>query len=172
MILLGLGSNLRRADGATPAETVRAAAAIIGALPGLRAAALSRLWDSAPVPASDQPRFVNAVLRAEGEADPAALLAALHAIEARFGRVRGERNAARTLDLDLLDLDGLVRSAPSPVLPHPRLAQRAFVLAPLAEVAPGWRHPVTGEAVETLLAALPAADREACRPLGTGGNLA
>jgi 2-amino-4-hydroxy-6-hydroxymethyldihydropteridine diphosphokinase len=133
---------------------------------------LSRLWDSAPVPASDQPRFVNAVLRAEGAPDPAALLAALHGIEARFGRVRGERNAARTLDLDLLDLNGLIRAAPAPVLPHPRLGQRAFVLAPLAEVAPGWRHPVTGETVEALLAALPEEDRDACRPLGAGGNLA
>lgn len=151
---------------------MRDAAAIVAALPGLGAAALSRLWDSAPVPASDQPRFVNAVLRAEGEPDPAALLAALHRIEARFGRVRGERNAARTLDLDLLDLNGLVRASPPPVLPHPRLAQRAFVLAPLAEVAPGWRHPVTGETVQALLAALPAEDREACRPLASGTNLA
>lgn len=165
MILIGFGSNLRIHDGLTPAETLQAAAAQIAALPGLRDATLSRLWDSAPVPASDQPRFVNAVLRAEGTPEPAALLAALHGIEARFGRVRGEPNAARTLDLDLLDLNGLVRAVP-PVLPHPRLTQRAFVLAPLAEVASGWRHPVTGETVEALLAALPAEDRAACRRLG------
>lgn len=165
MILIGLGGNLCRDDGATPARTLQAAAALVGTLPGLHDATLSRLWDSAPVPASDQPRFVNAVLRAGGSPDPAALLAALHGIEARFGRVRGEPNAARTLDLDLLDLNGLVRVAP-PVLPHPRLMRRAFVLAPLAEVAPCWRHPVTGETVEALLAALPAEDRAACRRLG------
>lgn len=165
VILIGLGANLRRADGATPAETLHAAASHLRALPGLHGARLSRLWDSAPVPASDQPRFVNAVLRASGRPDPAGLLAALHAIEARFGRERGERNAARTLDLDLLDLNGLVREA-APVLPHPRLHARAFVLAPLAEVAPGWRHPVTGERAAALLAALPEEDRAACRPLG------
>ncbi len=147
-----------------PAVTLRRAAAAIGALPGLGAVALSRLWDSAPVPASAQPRFVNAVLAAEGSVEPEALLDALHAIEARFGRVRGEVNAARTLDLDLIDANGVVRTGRL-VLPHPRLAQRAFVLLPLAEVAPGWRHPVTGEDVGTLLAALEPASRAACRPL-------
>jgi 2-amino-4-hydroxy-6-hydroxymethyldihydropteridine diphosphokinase len=155
-----------------PAESVRLASALAGDLPGVRRVSLSRLWDSAPVPVSDQPRFVNAVLRAEGTPDPAALLAALHGIEARFGRVRGEQNAARTLDLDLLDLNGLVRASPPPILPHPRLHLRAFVLAPLAEVAPGWRHPVTGETVEALLAALPAEARAACTPLDQGPNLA
>jgi len=86
--------------------------------------------------------------------DPAALLAALQAIEARFGRVRPYPNAPRTLDLDLLDLDGLVRAAPDPMLPHPRLHQRAFVLAPLLDVAPGWRHPRLGLKAAELLAAL------------------
>jgi 2-amino-4-hydroxy-6-hydroxymethyldihydropteridine diphosphokinase len=165
VILIALGANLSLPDGTAPVQTLRGASALVASLPGLRDSVLSGLWDSAPVPASDQPRFVNAVLRAEGTPEPAALLAALHGIEARFGRVRGEPNAARTLDLDLLDLNGLVQAVP-PVLPHPRLAQRAFVLAPLAEVAPGWRHPVTGETVEALLAALPAEDRAACRRLG------
>jgi 2-amino-4-hydroxy-6-hydroxymethyldihydropteridine diphosphokinase len=171
VILVGLGANLSMADGTAPAATLLRAEGEIAALPGLRRVALSRVWSSAPVPASDQPRFVNAVLRLAGEADPAALLAALHAIEARFGRVRGEPNAARTLDLDLIDLDGMVRATP-PVLPHPRMHLRAFVLAPLAEVAPGWRHPVSGETVEALLAALPQADRDACRPLAGPGALA
>lgn len=151
-----------------PAETIRMAAGLIGGMAGLRLVALSRLWDSAPVPASAQPRFVNAVLRAEGTPEPEALLAALHALEARFGRVRAEVNAARTLDLDLLDLNGLVRAAPPPVLPHPRLGERAFVLAPLADVAPLWRHPVSGATVEALLAALPADVRKACTPLSPG----
>ena len=171
MILVGLGANLSMADGTPPSATLPRAAGEVAALPGLRRAALSRLWDSAPVPPSDQPRFVNAVLRLEGEAEPAPLLAALHAIEARFGRVRGEPNAARTLDLDLLDLDGAVRGVP-PLLPHPRMRLRAFVLAPLAEVAPSWRHPVTGETVEALLAALPEAERAACRPLAVPGQSA
>jgi 2-amino-4-hydroxy-6-hydroxymethyldihydropteridine diphosphokinase len=172
VILVGLGGNLSMADGTPPPETLLRAAAAVAALPGLARPRLSRLWRSPPVPPSAQPDFVNAVLRLDGRAEPAALLAALHAIEARHGRVRGERNAARTLDLDLLDLDGLVRQAPPPALPHPRLRQRAFVLAPLAEVAPGWRHPVTGEAVEALLAALPEAERAACRPLAGPATLA
>ncbi len=165
MILVALGANLRSPDGLPPADTLRQAAAALGALPGIREVALSGLWDSAPVPISDQPRYINAVARLAGRADPAILLAALHGIEQRFGRVRGERNAARSLDLDLLDLDGIVRVSPAPVLPHPRLASRAFVLLPLAEVAPGWRHPVTGETVDALIAGLPEEEREACRPI-------
>ena len=86
---------------------------------------------------------------------PNALLARLHAVEAEFGRVRRQVNAPRTLDLDIVDYAGLV-SAPgdSPILPHPRLADRAFVLLPLAEIAPGWRHPATGVSITELIAAL------------------
>jgi len=172
VILVGFGANLSMADGTPPAETLLRAALQVAALPGLSRPRLSRLWRSPPVPPSAQPDFVNAVLRLEGRAEPEALLSALHTIEARHGRVRGERNAPRTLDLDLLDLEGLVRQAPPPVLPHPRIRDRAFVLAPLAEVAPGWRHPVTGESVEALLAALPEPERQACRPLARPGILA
>lgn len=166
MILVALGGNLRTPDGLSPAETIERARDALVALPGITGGMLSGLWDSAPVPVSDQPRYVNAVCRLEGRADPSILLAALHGIESRFGRVRGERNAARTLDLDLLDLDGIVREDKAPILPHPRLGGRAFVLLPLAEVAPGWRHPITGETVEAMIAALPKAERAECRPLG------
>lgn len=163
MILVGLGANLPGQGGAPPRATLAWALGRVSALPGLGFRAASRLWDSAPVPPSGQPRYVNAVAAYDGDAEPARLLAALNAIEAEAGRVRGERDAARVLDLDLLDLNGLVRDAPAPVLPHPRLAGRGFVLRPLAEVAPRWRHPVTGAAVEALIAALPA--DEDCRPL-------
>jgi 2-amino-4-hydroxy-6-hydroxymethyldihydropteridine diphosphokinase len=80
--------------------------------------------------------------------DAAALLALLHRVETRFGRTRRARNEPRTLDLDLLDYDGLVRSE-APILPHPRLAERAFVLLPLRDVAPAWRHPVSGRTLPT-----------------------
>jgi 2-amino-4-hydroxy-6-hydroxymethyldihydropteridine diphosphokinase len=163
MILVGFGGNLPGHGGAPPRATLAWALGRVNALPGLGFRAVSRLWDSAPVPPSGQPRYVNAVAAYAGEAEPAALLAALNAIEAEAGRVRGERNAARMLDLDLLDLNGLVRTAPPPVLPHPRLAGRGFVLRPLAEAAPGWRHPVTGATVAALIAALP--PDEDCRPL-------
>lgn len=162
MIFVALGANLPGPGGAPPRATLAWAIGRLNALPGLRLQAVSRFWDSAPVPPSDQPRYLNAVAAYAGVATPRALLAALHALEAEAGRVRGERDAARTLDLDLLDLDGLVQGG-APVLPHPRLADRGFVLRPLAEVAPGWRHPVTGVAIATLIAALPA--NEDCHPL-------
>ncbi len=86
--------------------------------------------------------------------DPAGLLAQLLTIEAEFGRQRAEVNAARTLDLDLIAMDDLVRAAPDPILPHPRAHLRRFVMAPLADVAPDWVHPIFGETATTLLARL------------------
>ena len=159
MILIGIGSSLPAPDGRLPRETCRAAAAALDALPGLRLQALSRWWESAPIPPMPgAPWFVNGVARLAGEAEPAALLAALHAIEAAHHRQRPFPNAPRTLDLDLLDCYGLRREEAALVLPHPRLAGRGFVLHPLAEVAPDWRHPVTGESVAALLATLPPQD--------------
>lgn len=87
---------------------------------------------------------------------PQDLLQALHDVEAEYGRIRGARNASRTLDLDLLAYRDLVIDEPGGVnLPHPRLAERAFVLQPLAELAPCWRHPVTGLTPAEMLAGLP-----------------
>lgn len=158
MILVAIGANLRGPDGSAPLDTCRAAVRALDALPGYRVAAVSRWYSSAPVPPSGQPHYVNGVARlariGEVAADPAALLAALHAIEARFGRRRAEVNAARTLDLDLIDLDGLTREAPDPVLPHPRAHLRAFVLLPLLDVAPGWVHPGGAGTARSLLETL------------------
>jgi len=162
VILVGIGANLPGADGSAPRATCEAALRELAALPGLRLAAASRWWESAPIPPiPGAPWFVNGVARLEGEAEPAALLAALHGIEARHHRQRPFPNAPRTLDLDLLDCHGAVLDGPALTLPHPRLHLRGFVLHPLAEAAPGWRHPVTGASVEALLAALPAQE---CRP--------
>lgn len=166
MILIGLGANLPGADGRPPQATLDAALAAL-ARRGIAVRRRSGWWRSAPVPAGDQPWYVNAVAELETTLDPAALLAVLHEVEAGLGRVRGARNAARTCDLDLLDYDGRIMggnaAAGAPILPHPRLAERLFVLRPLAEVAPGWRHPVTGRTVEALLAAAPAGQQ--CLPL-------
>lgn len=102
------------------------------------------------------------LVRVSAEVEPARLLADLQAIELAFGRVRGARDAARTLDLDIIDMGGMVRQAPDPVLPHPRAHERAFVLLPLRDVAPDWVHPVLGEGVSALLARLPAQDIRPC----------
>lgn len=154
MILLGLGANLPSSAG-PPIATLEAALVRLQSA-GVKLAALSHWYRTAPVPASDQPWFVNAVARVETRLDPLALLAVLQEIERDFGRRRATPNEARTLDLDLLDYDGQVVRAPGLVLPHPRLHQRAFVLLPLREVAPDWRHPVLGETVSMLIARLPA----------------
>lgn len=154
-IFVAVGANLPGPDRAPPIATCRAAVAALDALPGLRLRGLSRWYRTAPLPPSGQPDYVNAVAHLSGDADPAALLAALQALEARAGRIRGMPNAARTLDLDIIAMGTLVRRAPDPVLPHPRAHERRFVLMPLAEVAPGWIHPVLRQTVEALIAFLP-----------------
>ena len=107
------------------------------------------------MPRADQPDYCNGVLRMQGDVDPAWLLAQLQEIENRYGRQRSVPNAPRTLDLDIIDINGLVRAAPDPVLPHPRAHLRAFVLRPILDVAPAWRHPALQSSVVTLLAELP-----------------
>jgi len=152
MILIGLGANLPSAEFGTPKASLGAALGMLQQS-GVAVVACSRWYRTAPVPPSDQPWFVNAVAAVETALDPAGLLALLHEIETRFGRVRREPNAARVLDLDLLDYAGRVSKPgdPPPILPHPRLAERAFVLRPLAEVAPHWRHPRTGAEIAALI---------------------
>ncbi|MBR0672727.1 2-amino-4-hydroxy-6-hydroxymethyldihydropteridine diphosphokinase [Neoroseomonas soli] len=151
--LVAIGANLPRAGGGGPIETCRWALERLGAIPRMRVAAVSSWWESAPIPPDpNSPPFVNGVALLEGETTPEALLAALHAIEDEAGRQRPYPNAPRVLDLDLIDLGGRVREAPGPVLPHPRAHLRAFVLKPLAEVAPGWVHPVLKAPVAALVA--------------------
>ena len=155
MIFVAIGANLPGPDGSPPLRTCQAAAHALRELPGLRLTNISRWYQSTPVPPSGQPDYINGVASlarlAGTQIAPEALLAALQAIEARFGRRRSERNAPRTLDLDLIDMDGMVRGSPDPMLPHPRAHLRAFVLMPLLDVAPDWVHPVTGETARALL---------------------
>lgn len=154
MILLGLGANLSSPIGppwATLEEALRRLEAS-----GVRVLARSPWYRSAPVPPSDQPWYVNAVAALETTLAPAGLLRRLHAVEAALGRVRGEVNAARSCDLDLLAWDDRVsRPGETPILPHPRLHERAFVLLPLRDIAPKWRHPTLGAEIEALIEALP-----------------
>lgn len=151
MILLALGANLPSAVG-SPVETLRAALSALEDV-GIHVCAASKFFVSAAWPDPRDPAFVNAVACVETKLEPAALLASLHTIERKFGRLRGERNAPRTLDLDLLDYDGRIEQGP-PQLPHPRMAERGFVLIPLADIAPDWRHPLSGKVVQSLIAEL------------------
>lgn len=153
--LVAIGANLPRPDGTPAIETCRWAVGELGRIPGMRVMAVSSWWASAPIPPDPRsPPYINGVARLEGEASPEALLAALHAIEESAGRSRPYVNAPRVLDLDLIDLGGRVLGGPGLVLPHPRAHLRAFVLRPLAEVAPGWLHPLLRRPVETLIDAL------------------
>jgi 2-amino-4-hydroxy-6-hydroxymethyldihydropteridine diphosphokinase len=151
--LIGLGSNLPTRHHGGPVAVLDAAVATIAATIA-EIVCRSRWFWSAAVPAAAQPLCVNGVLAIVSPLPPALLLARLHAVEEAFGRTRPAANAPRILDLDLLAMgDRIVRGMGGLVLPHPRLASRAFVLAPLAEILPEWRHPVTGVPVAALLAA-------------------
>lgn len=126
--------------------------------------ARSPWYRSAPIPPSGQADFINGVISLETGLDAGSLLAAFHEIEAQFGRRRGVRNAARTIDIDLIDYDGMVVYPPGGqesglTLPHPRLQERAFVLLPLRDIAPDWTDPRDGRGIAELIAALPPGQR-------------
>ncbi|MGH6932768.1 MAG: 2-amino-4-hydroxy-6-hydroxymethyldihydropteridine diphosphokinase [Dongiaceae bacterium] len=153
-ILIAIGANLPSPYG-SPRQTCEAVLPEL-ARHGISIVAESRWFESAPVPLSEQPWYVNGVVAVETSLSPAELLAALHEIERGFGRVRRERNEARVIDLDLIAFGDIVSQEPdSPVVPHPRLRDRAFVLLPLADIAPDWRHPATGQGLTDMIAALP-----------------
>ena len=152
---VALGANIGDA-----AATVRDAFAALAALEGVALRRASSLYRTAPVGLANQPDFINAAVCLETDLPAADLLAALLATEARFGRIRAERNGPRTLDLDLLLHGELVLNTAHLTLPHPRLHLRAFVLAPLAEIAPDLAIPGRGSVAAWLPAvALQAIER-------------
>jgi 2-amino-4-hydroxy-6-hydroxymethyldihydropteridine diphosphokinase len=153
MIIIGLGANLPGVYG-LPAQTIAEAKNAIMAS-GIKILKSSRIWLTAPVPASDQPWYHNAVIQAETFLEPFDLLSVLQKIESDFGRTRKKRNEARVIDLDLIAYNQAVIDEDVLVLPHPRMHERAFVLMPLREIAPDWCHPVSGETLEGMIFRLP-----------------
>jgi 2-amino-4-hydroxy-6-hydroxymethyldihydropteridine diphosphokinase len=152
MISIALGANLPSPAGA-PRDTLLAALATL-AENGVDIEAVSPFYATPAWPDPRDPTFVNAAALVETQLSPRALMDLLHEVETHFGRKRSAKNAPRTLDLDLLDYRGRVEEGP-PVLPHPRMAERAFVLVPLADIAPQWRHPASGREIAALIAGLP-----------------
>jgi 2-amino-4-hydroxy-6-hydroxymethyldihydropteridine diphosphokinase len=179
---VALGANLPNGD-QPPQAAVAAAIAMLAEKTGGSVRA-STLYTTPAFPPGAGPDFVNAVVAFDWDSTAEALLALLHRIEAAFGRTRSARWEARLMDLDLIALGDAVLPDPATqadwaalppgraavetpselILPHPRLAERSFVLVPLAEIAPDWRHPVTGRDVAQMLADRPADERSKIRP--------
>ncbi|WP_243613722.1 2-amino-4-hydroxy-6-hydroxymethyldihydropteridine diphosphokinase [Shimia aestuarii] len=181
--ILALGGNLPSEEG-SPEETLRAALKMLDG-EGMRLVDSSRLYETPCFPPGAGPDYINAAALVESPLDAGALLDRLHEIEAAFGRARQQRWGMRTLDIDLiaggaqvlpdqdtyaawrdLDLDTQMKATPEQlILPHPRMHERAFVLVPVHDVAPDWIHPVFGQSVAEMLAALPESARKEVRPL-------
>ena len=149
-VIVALGSNDKGPWADIPALLEAAMAELAGA--GLVVQARSRWWRSAAWPDPADPAFLNGVVEGDWAGTAETLMAALSDIEDRFGRRRSVRNAPRTLDLDLIDFGGQVAEGPGLILPHPRAAERRFVMGPLAEIVPDWRHPVLGRTAVDLAA--------------------
>lgn len=159
MILIAAGSNLPFC-GVDSQQIVLHSILAIGAFTDV--IAKSRLYASPAWPDPADPSFVNAVVQVRTEIAPAALLAALHGVEAAFGRLRSQRNAPRTLDLDLIAYGD--RLSEDPALPHPRIADRDFVLAPICDIAPDWRPPGNTRSAAELLERLPVRTAKPIKP--------
>ena len=175
-ILIALGANLPLSAGGSPAQTVMAAMTALEAR--FSEASCSKLFKTPCFPKGAGPDYVNAAMLLKSNAEPTELLAELHGIEAQFERERNRRWGMRTLDLDLIACGDAVlpdkatqtqwrelpanvqlNATPDQVIrPPPRLQDRAFVLVPMAEVAPNWVHPVLGLSIQEMLEALPASD--------------
>lgn len=150
MIFIAMGANLPGKHG-SPEKTLEQAKSALKAQ-GVEIVKSSRIWVTPPVPASDQPYYRNAVLQVKTDLGEDQLLKLLLAIEEAFGRVRSERNEPRVLDLDLLAYGEKILRTDALHLPHPRMHERAFVLVPLQEIAPEWRHPVLKQTPAEMLA--------------------
>jgi 2-amino-4-hydroxy-6-hydroxymethyldihydropteridine diphosphokinase len=154
-VLLALGSNLgQRMDHLRAAWQALAARVSIGAT--------SPIYETGPLYVTEQPAFLNMVLRGNIDLSPEEMLAFIKKAEHDLGRAASVRFGPRVIDIDIIDYDGRQLQRPDLVIPHPRLHERAFVLRPLADVAPHWVHPRSGKTALQLLCALP--DKQEIRP--------
>jgi 2-amino-4-hydroxy-6-hydroxymethyldihydropteridine diphosphokinase len=158
--LVALGANLGNRE-----RNIVFAALRLRALAAPGSFRASHIYETRPWGGVAQPDFLNAVVRFETSLDPEALLDVLQGLEREAGRAPAERWGPRALDLDLLDHGGARIETPKLVLPHPRIAERVFVLAPLCEIAPGWRDPLTGKTAARMLVELDP-DPDEARPVG------
>ncbi|MEW6660296.1 MAG: 2-amino-4-hydroxy-6-hydroxymethyldihydropteridine diphosphokinase [Thermodesulfobacteriota bacterium] len=156
---VGLGANL-----GDPRGQLQEALAKLAAAEEVEVLKVSAFYLNPPLGPPDQPWYVNAVAQLRTRLEPEELLRLLQRVEQDLGRVRGERWGPRVIDLDLLLYDGLIMSGPELVLPHPEMHRRAFVLVPLAEIAPQAWHPLLEKTAGELLAELDAKEREAVQP--------
>lgn len=140
MKLVALGSNLPSPHG-SPADNVRLAAKLLE-IYDFKIVARGDLYETAPVPVSDQPDFINTVIQVDFSGTPEQAIATCLNVEREMGRVRGTKNEARVIDIDIIAWNNLVRSDSDLTLPHPRMHERAFVLYPLCDIAPEWVHPL------------------------------
>jgi len=145
---IALGSNLGDSR-----AILESALEILAQRPGIALKSQSSWYQTAPI-GPPQPDYLNGCALLEVQLTPQEFLEILFSIETQFGRIREERWGARTLDLDLLLFGDLVLDTPTLQLPHPRMRERAFVLVPLAEIAPDWIEPVSGKAIATLVQAV------------------
>lgn len=171
MILVGIGANLEFGNQA-PLQNMENVLTMLDASSGLKVVGRSRWYRTSPVGKVDQPDYFNGVAALASDPGPLDLMRLLLDIERQFGRIRGERWGPRTMDLDLLDFDGQVLDLEEEGitlhLPHPRMHERAFVLRPLGDVAPNWRHPVLNKSAAEFLAEI--SSNQAVQVVGEGAK--
>jgi len=161
-VFLGLGSNLGDRE-------AHLRAALRALAPAVTIETVSSIYETEPVGYLDQPRFLNAVCSGTTGLPPLALLRAIKQLEHDLGRVPTVRFGPRVIDIDILFYDHLVLDTPELQVPHPRLAERAFVLLPLAEIAPDWRHPLTRQTARQMAAQVGQAGAWRLKPLAGNG---
>lgn len=158
IVALALGSNVGDRMAA-----IKAAAAAMA--PYVRITAASDVYETAPVYVNDQPAFLNAAVVGETGLEPLVLLRALKGLESELGRVPTFQYGPRLIDIDIVFYGDRVLKMPELIIPHPRMAEREFLLRPLSEIAPGWKHPETGADVTEMLATVPSDNPSRVGPL-------